>query len=88
MALLGVCYTIVGVMPPAFTGDTVGRPVDLWVPTMMQSQVMTEMPGLLTRPNGWLRIVGRLRQGVSLERARAAMQTVYTRSQLEAAPRR
>ncbi len=83
VSLLGVSYTIVGVMPPAFTGDTVGRPVDLWVPTMMQSQVMTEMPGLLTRPNGWLRIVGRLRPGVPLERARAAMQTVYTRSQLE-----
>jgi hypothetical protein len=25
-------YTIVGVAPPGFTGDWVGRPVDVWIP--------------------------------------------------------
>ena len=51
-------YTIVGVMPPPFQGDEIGHPVDLWIPIAMQSQVMTERPGLLTNPSPpWLRIV-------------------------------
>jgi predicted permease len=85
LALNGITYTVVGVMPSSFTGDTIARPVDIWMPTMMQSQVMTEMPGLLARTNGWLRIVARLQRGVALPQARAAMQTVYTRNQLAAA---
>lgn len=83
LSLNGVTYTVVGVMAPPFSGDAVGRPVDIWIPTMMQSQVMTEMPGLLARSTGWLRIVGRLRPGVTRERARDAMQSIYTRSELE-----
>jgi predicted permease len=85
LMLNAVTYTIVGVLPATFRGDTLARPVDVWLPTMMQSEVMNEMPGLLTRTNGWLRIVARRRPDVTLARAQAAMQAVYTRDQLEAA---
>ncbi len=77
-------YTIVGVMPPGFTGDWVGRPVDIWVPFAMHQQVMVEFPYALTRPiDQWLHVIGRLAPGVSLDRAQAAVQTVYQRVQNE-----
>jgi len=79
LTLNGTSYDIVGVMPPGFTGDWVGRPADIWIPMMMQSQVMPEMPGLLTKGNGWLRVVARLKPGVTVQEAQAAVQTIYYR---------
>ena len=75
-------YTIIGVMPRGFSGDWPGRPADLWIPTMMQSQVMVESPGMVTR-GGWLRIVAQLGPGVSRQRAEAALRVLYHRMQQE-----
>jgi predicted permease len=83
--LSGTTYTILGVMPPAFTGDWIGRPSDVWIPIMMQSEVMTEMPGFLTRGNGWMRMVGRLKPGVSMQQAEAAAGVVWHQLQMELA---
>src|SRR5689334_24329191 len=58
LGLNGTTYTIIGVAARPFAGESVGHPVDVWIPMMMQSQVMLEMPGLLERNNGWLRILG------------------------------
>ena len=78
-------FTIVGVMPDGFTGDWVGRPIDVWVPTMMQGAVMIEAPDALTKPNDyWLRLVGRLHPGVSRSAAEAALQPVYQQVMREA----
>jgi predicted permease len=52
---------------------------------MMQSQVMVETPGFLTRNNGWVRITGRLQSGVSIRQAQAAAAVVYKRHLLEQA---
>ena len=68
-------YTIVGVMPPGFSGDWIGRPVDLWVPMMMQTEVMVDRPRLITDPSlqgYFLRVIARLAPGVSLSQAQAA----------------
>ena len=70
-------YTIVGVAAPAFDGEVIGRPIDVWVPLMMQSEVMPGMPGLLQRDNGFLRIIMRIRAGVSAPQAQAALQRPY-----------
>ncbi len=79
-------FTIVGVMPHGFTGDWIGRPVDVWVPTMMQGAVMIEAPDALIRPNDyWLRQVGRLNPGVTRAGADAAMQPLYQRVMREGA---
>ncbi len=77
VGLNGTTYSIVGVASPEFTGETTGRPVDVWVPLMMQSQVMLEMPGLLERNNGWLRIIARLKPGIGVSQAQTAVQPVY-----------
>src|SRR5262245_50312640 len=76
----GTAFTIVGVMPAGFTGDWLGRPVDIWVPTMMQSQVMIEEPGLITHENAyWLRVLARLAPGIDAARAESEAQLVYDR---------
>jgi predicted permease len=82
LGLNGTTYTIIGVATPTFAGETTGRPVDIWVPLMMQSQVMLEMPGLLDRNNGWLRIVARMKPGVTLRQAQAAIQPVYRENEI------
>jgi hypothetical protein len=67
-------YTIIGVAPAEFTGDVVGHPADLWIPIMMQSEVMVERPGLLTNPRPpWIRTLARLAPGMSAARASAIL---------------
>jgi predicted permease len=76
IALSGLPFTIVGVTPPDFVGTEVGSPPSLFVPVMMQPAVMPMMVNLLHRPNvysTWLRILGRLKPGVSLEQAAAQL---------------
>jgi len=82
LGLNGTTYTVIGVAAPSFTGETTGRPVDVWLPTMMQSQVMFEMPGLLERNNGWLRIIARMRPGVTLTQTQAAVQATYRENEI------
>ncbi|HWZ30728.1 MAG TPA: ABC transporter permease [Bryobacteraceae bacterium] len=81
-SLNGVTYDVIGVAARGFVGDWVGRPVDIWIPAMMESQVMIEMPGLLTRKNPWIRVVGRLAPGVTREQALAFARVVYEREKL------
>ena len=78
----GVPITIVGVAPAGFFGEEVGASPDLWVPLTMWAQIV---PGrnLLNSPGAsWLRIVGRLKPGVPIPRAEAAL-TVTFRAVLE-----
>ena len=76
--------TIVGVAPPGFFGEAVGRAPDMWVPLVMQPRFARGM-SLLDRPNvGWLRVVGRLRPGASVSTADAALAVAVTRIQSEA----
>ena len=77
LGLNGTTYTVIGVASREFTGEATGRPVNVWVPMMMQSQVMLEMPGLLDKNNGWLRIIARLRPGVTVAQVQAAIQPAY-----------
>ncbi|HYL75558.1 MAG TPA: ABC transporter permease [Bryobacteraceae bacterium] len=73
--LNGTTYSILGVTQPGFAGDWIGLPTDVWIPIAMQSQVMLERPGLLNNPNPpWIRIVARLKPGVPVAQAEAALQ--------------
>jgi predicted permease len=84
LSLNGTTYTVLGVAKPGFSGDLVGHPTDLWIPLAMQSQVVLERPGLLTNANPpWLRIIARLRPGVSLPQAQAPLDVVYRRALAE-----
>ncbi|MGE5834132.1 MAG: ADOP family duplicated permease [Acidobacteriota bacterium] len=83
----GVIYTIVGVAPPGFLGDAVGMPTDVWIPMSMQSQLMPERPGLLENPSApWIRIVARLRPGVTLAQTRQRVSEIAYQTEKETQP--
>jgi len=65
-------FTVVGIAPERFAGANVGLAPDVWIPLMMQS---VAMPGDRLKERGarWLELVGRLKPGVTLKQAQAAM---------------
>jgi predicted permease len=66
-------YTIVGVTPPAFQGSITGLRMEVWVPVMMQAQVMPGGDMLHDHGNLWLFAYGRLKPGVSAQQAEEEM---------------
>jgi predicted permease len=83
LTLSGVTYDVIGVTPKGFSGDWVGKPMDLWVPFMMASQVMPEVPGGPSRFPA--RVIGRLKPGATREQAQAAAQVLHQQILLEGA---
>jgi predicted permease len=86
LSLYDTTYTVIGVAPRGFLGESVGQPTDLWIPAIMQAQVMPEFPALLARGGSWLHMVGRLKSGVTTEQAEAAAQIVYQRHYYDSWP--
>jgi predicted permease len=75
-------FDVIGVMPPDFSGIVVGASPDIWIPLTMQ-QAVRPGPDMLTQQTGavrrimFLHIVGRLKPGVNLAQANAAINIVY-----------
>jgi predicted permease len=65
-AINGHPFTVVGVTPPGFFGETLrGDPPDIWVPVHQEPMIAGD-DGLLRQSIGaWLRIIGRLHPGAS-----------------------
>ena len=61
-------FTVAGVTPPGFFGETLrGDPPDLWLP-LHQEPVINGDTSLLRQPiSAWLRVIGRLRPGATSE---------------------
>jgi predicted permease len=61
-------FTIVGVGPPGFFGDTLeSDPPDIWLP-LHQEPLLDGDSALLRQPvSAWLRVIGRLRPGASVD---------------------
>jgi predicted permease len=61
-------FTVIGVAPPGFFGETLrGDPPDLWLP-LQQEPLIAGGGSLLRQPiSAWLRIIGRLRPGASID---------------------
>jgi predicted permease len=87
-------FEVIGVAPPGFFGETVGELPDVWVPMMMQDAVYPGMDYLSPSPQGvlneyeWLQVLGRLKPGISLAQANAAMNVQFTRALTAAAGNR
>lgn len=65
-------FTVAGVAAREFSGFDPEISSDLWIPLTVWAQLVGE-PGRLTGAEHWLRTVGVLKEGVSLEQAQAAM---------------
>jgi len=65
-------FTVVGVLPPGFRGQS--GTADVWLPMMAAA---TFVPKILISPNDhWFQVIARLKDGVSLAQAQADMQRV------------
>jgi predicted permease len=85
--LNGRRFTIVGVLPPGFTGVQAGLVRDFYVPMMMQPLMRPPRAGysgemdpslLNVRSNSWLFAIGRLKPGVTPAQAEASLSALAT----------
>ena len=77
ITLNGQAFTVVGIAPKEFTGSMVMFKPDIWVPMMMQAQLMPTHPDWLdNRRLDWLNLMARLKPGVSMEQAQADLNLI------------
>lgn len=72
-------FTIIGVAASDFTGTEKGTSFDVWIPIKMQAQAMPRTMGrnwFNDRTSGWLTLFGRLKPGVSFDRAQSELATL------------
>jgi predicted permease len=84
IALPGGIVSITGVAPASFFGETVGERPDVWIPLAMQSAVLPRRDWLHDAPGSvekimWLHVFGRLRPGMTLDRAQADANVIFRR---------
>jgi len=84
LGLNGSTFTVVGVGPPGFTGEVVGTVADIWLPLGMQPQINQGDGRLKGNDSHWLLLLGRLKKGITLDRARAEMSTLVIQAAIDA----
>jgi predicted permease len=78
-------FTIVGVAPPGFYGEVVGRMTDIWMPITMQPAIMS-LDWLTTPRQSWLLFIGRRMPDVPLARVVTAYRTLVPQVVLSTSP--
>jgi putative ABC transport system permease protein len=71
--------TIVGVTPAGFSGVTVGEPPDVTLAMGSAAPLFLQPNSLDTATDMWLNIIGRRKDGVSIERVQATLTPVFHR---------
>jgi predicted permease len=72
--LEGHPFTVIGVAPPGFFGETLrGDPPDLWIPLQQEPLIAGEAALLHQTVPAWLRVIGRLRPGASIDGSSARL---------------
>jgi hypothetical protein len=66
IGLDGLPFSIVGVAPPEFLGETVGEAPDIWATVSLMPASRRNLPGFT-----WLNLMGRLKPGVQAQQASA-----------------
>ena len=72
-------FTVVGVAPAGFVGTEVAYAPEFWVPLMMAKQIEPGSTWLDMRESDNLFVIGRLKPGVTVEQAKAQLDTVTGR---------
>jgi predicted permease len=66
LVLEGQAFTVVGVTPPGFFGETLrGDPPDLWIPLQQEPLINGDTSILRQAGAAWLRVIGRLRDNAT-----------------------
>jgi predicted permease len=69
--------TVVGVVQPGFDGIELGRIRDLYIPVTMKAVMTPAWTALNDHRNYWIKVIGRLKPGISATQAAAALQPTY-----------
>lgn len=70
-------YTVVGIAPPQFYGIDVSSRADVFVPISMKEYLTPDGRPLNDRLDHWCSLIARLKSGVSLAQATAALNAIY-----------
>jgi len=70
-------FTIIGVTRDGFTGLTRGEPPEITLPITAAPMIEDGSPDLERGGSFWLFLIGRLKDGVSVEQARAQLQSIW-----------
>ena len=73
----GQPMTLIGVAPEGFDGTTVGVKPKIYVPLSMRGVINQGFSGFTNRRSYWIYVFGRLKPGISIDRARVGLNTVY-----------
>jgi predicted permease len=80
----GIAFTIVGITPPDFDGALeIGDTADLTLPLAAQPAIDRQPPLSADSWRWWLRIMGRLKPGATIEQARANLEGPFQQSALD-----
>ncbi len=73
----GTTFTVIGVMPPSFFGETFqADPPEMWFPISTLNAVAMFPPSLMEETDSrWLQLMARLQPGVTLQQAGATLTT-------------
>ena len=69
--------TIIGVTPDGFNGVAVGEAPDVFVPMMMKARMTPGWDDLDNRRSVWPNVIARLKSGVTIQHAQAAMNAFW-----------
>jgi predicted permease len=84
ITLNNVPFTIVGVEPRGFFGTEVGRPSDISIP-MRTRDLLAEQVPLWNSGGTWIYVMGRLKPGVSLDRAEQELNAIFRQVSVDSA---
>jgi predicted permease len=78
----GTWFDVIGITPPAFSGETVGLATEVWVSLTMQSEIYPGRDYLSLEATPfhkieWLHAIGRLKRGVGIDVANANLNAVF-----------
>lgn len=78
-------FTVVGVAPPGFSGEVVGRMTDIWMPITMQP-ALNSRDWLEPPTQSWLLLIGRRKPTVSLAQVQATYPALVRQVVIGTAP--
>jgi predicted permease len=68
LVLNGHPFTVIGIAPPGFFGETLrSDPPDLWLPLQQEPLIDRDSTLLRQSVSAWLRVIGRLRPGATID---------------------
>jgi predicted permease len=79
-------FTIIGVTPPGFYGESIEGTPDMWIPLAMRTQVIPSDPSLDRPTTNWLHVLARLQPGVAEQQPAALLSALLQQALSEINP--